>query len=61
MLYSNEITGVVCIAVVMLPRFITNDMQKGISEKSRSIGWFQFAVLVMTLSIVDTLNVSKFC
>jgi hypothetical protein len=56
MLCSNEITGFVCIAVVVLPRFTTSGMQKRISEKSQLNGWFQFAVLVTTLSIGDTKN-----
>jgi hypothetical protein len=59
MSYSNAITGVVCIAVVVLLRFITNDMQKRTSEKSQLSGWFQFANLVMSLSIADAIVNSK--
>ena len=60
MLYSNEITGVVYIAVLMLLRFITNDMQKRILEKSQSNGWFQYANLVMTPGIIDILKIRSF-
>lgn len=37
-LYSSEITGVVCTVVVMLLRYITNAMQKEISERNQSNG-----------------------
>lgn len=56
-LYSNEITGAVYIAVLVLLRFITNDMQKEISERNQSNGLFQFANLVMTPSIVDIVKI----
>src|SRR5687768_15754434 len=60
LLYSNEITGFVYIAELVLLRFITNDMQKRISEKNQSNGWFQFANLVMTPSIIDILKIPSF-
>jgi hypothetical protein len=60
MLYSKEITGVAYIAGLVLLRFITNDMQKEISEENPSNGSFQFAILVMTLSIVDILKIPNF-
>jgi hypothetical protein len=53
MLYSSEITGVVCIAVAALLRFITNVMQKKISERNQLNGSFQFANLAMTPGTVD--------
>ncbi|MEQ8424248.1 MAG: hypothetical protein RIA63_06025, partial [Cyclobacteriaceae bacterium] len=53
MLYSSEITGVVCTVVVMLLRSIINDMQKEISVRNQSNGLCQFANHVMTNNIVD--------
>jgi butyrate kinase len=55
-LYSNETTGVVCIAVLVRLKFITRDTQKETLEKNQLNGLFQFVSPAMTNNIGDILK-----
>jgi len=57
MWFLDEIIGVVCIAGLVLPKFITKDMQKGILAKSLLSGSFPFAKIVITINIFKKLTV----